>query len=163
MLWEADRIEYKDKAYVTYGTTDGKQTSLEVSPYADSKYALTLEGLTPGKSYSATINFKLGDVVGESFKTSFTTSSYSSGSYPYIFFNSRIARNTDGSFPSGTLLPLRVRNAVGAKSIVWYLGSNVIKTEANGYYTLVRSGDLKAVITYPDGSIDEISKTITVK
>jgi hypothetical protein len=122
-----------------------------------------LDGLTPGSSYTATINFKLGEISGESYRTSFTTSSYSSGSYPYIFFNSRIARNPDGSFPSGTLLPLRVRNAVGAESVVWYLGKDVIKTAVNGYYTLLKSGVLKAVITYKDGSVDEISKSVTVK
>jgi len=163
LLWKADRMDYTDKAYVSYGPTGGKQTSAEISPYSGSDYALTLDGLTPGSSYTATINFKLGEISGESYRTSFTTSSYSSGSYPYIFFNSRIARNPDGSFPSGTLLPLRVRNAVGAESVVWYLGKDVIKTAVNGYYTLLKSGVLKAVITYKDGSVDEISKSVTVK
>ena len=163
VLWEADRSGYAEKAYVSYGPSNGAQTTAEVSPYSESAYEITLEGLSPGKSYEVSITFKQGDISGETYKTSFTTSSYSEGSYPYIFFNSRVTRNFDGSFPTGTLLPLRIRNAVGNKAVEWYLNGNKITTGANGYYKLISSGELKAVITNSDGTKDYIAKTVTVK
>jgi hypothetical protein len=91
----------------------------------------------------------------------FVTKMYRAGSYPYIYLNNT-TRNTDGSFPRGARIPLRVFNATGVAEVHWFFDGTRIGTDADGGYSLRRSGLLKAEILYEDGSTEVIVKQITV-
>ena len=94
---------------------------------------------------------------------SFTTKSdKKADSYPYIYLKDVEDRRADGSFTSGAPLSLRVYNAPDADGVTWYFDGKAISPGADGYYHLTRSGELKAVISYP-GSTDIITKKIVVK
>ena len=105
--------------------------------------------------------FKPGD-RSKSVSASFTTKKYYKDGHPCIYLNSA-ERNSNGSFKKSGKLPLRVFNAPDAAKVTWEFGSNVLSTDSSGYYTVMGSGTLRAVIDYNDGSRDIISKTITVQ
>ena len=89
------------------------------------------------------------------------TKVYREGTYPYIYFNNT-QRNLDGSFPAGSKIPLRVFNATAVEEVRWSLDGRRITPEADGNYTLVRSGTLAAQILHTDGTTETIYKQITV-
>ena len=81
--------------------------------------------------------------------------------WPYIYLGS-IERTDDGSFKSGTRLPLRVYGATDAAEIRWKFNGKTITHDGDGYYTLKGSGTLQAEIQWEDGSVDKIMKQITI-
>jgi hypothetical protein len=95
-------------------------------------------------------------------KESFTTNRRISRTHPYIFFKN-IDFAEDGSIASWTELPLRVYNAPSVEKVDWSLDGKSISTGANGYYKATRSGVLKAVVKYNDGTTDIIVKNLKVK
>lgn len=143
---------------VTYGPEGGASKSVTVRPYATGLFSCTLEGLDTRTNYT----FEIRDSGGETVSSTFATKAYYTDGYPFIYLNSA-TRNADGSFVNGTTLPLRVYNAAGARRVRWYLDNQEIKPEGNGYYPITRSGTLKAVVDYSDGTTDIISKSITVR
>ena len=66
----------------------------------------------------------------------------------------------DGTFKSGSKIPLRVYNASGAASVHWTLEGKGICIGEDGFYTLSSGGILKAHITWDDGSTDVLMKEI---
>ena len=72
-------------------------------------------------------------------------------------------RTADGAFVKGTAIPLRVYNAPDAVSVRWTFDGKEISCGKTGYYTLDRNGELRARIEWDDGSIEIITKTITVR
>ena len=71
-------------------------------------------------------------------------------------------RGSGGTFAPDTPIALRVYNAPDAEGVRWYFDGKAITPGADGYYHLTRSGLLKAVISFPDGT-DIITKQIIVK
>ena len=118
-----------------------------------------MEGLTPGKSYSVTICYVSDgqDVFPCSF--SFTTSQY--GGLPYIYVGTSSRRNAVST--ASNKLPLRVCNAKGAQSVYWTMDGREISVGRDGYWHYSRSGRLKAVVDYADGTQEIMVKDITVK
>ena len=92
---------------------------------------------------------------------SFVTKVYRGGTYPYIYL-SNVPRGSDGSFPPGSKIPLRVFNATDVQEVRWSLNGMRIAPEADGNYTLRRSGTLKAEIVHTDGTSEVIIKQINV-
>ena len=90
------------------------------------------------------------------------TKAYREGTFPYIYL-SNTQRNLDGSFPVGSKLPLRVFNATEVEEVRWSMDGRTIKPEADGNYTLRRSGLLAAQILHTDGTTETIYKEITVQ
>ena len=131
-----------------------------VKPYSPGSYSYTFEGLEPNTTYKVTV-FKPGE-RNKGVSASFTTKKYYKDGYPFIYLNSA-ERNSNGSFKKNGKMPLRVFNAPDAAKVTWYYGNNVLSTDGSGYYTVLGSGTLKAVIDYKDGTRDIISKTITVQ
>ena len=72
-------------------------------------------------------------------------------------------RNVDGSFPPGSKLPLRVFNATEVQTVEWSLDGTPIVPEADGRYTLRRSGTLRARILHTDGTTETLVKEIIVQ
>ena len=140
--------------------TDGTDTfSEELPPTATS---FTIEGLRPQTAYSVTVLLRCAGSDRFSAGERFVTKVYRAGTYPYIYLNG-VPRNVDGSFPAGCKLALRVFNATDVAEVHWSMDGVPVKPEADGRYTLTRSGLLCARILHTDGTSESIFKEITVQ
>lgn len=160
ITFESSRM-YEGPANVVWGRTGKETSSVSLNPYEPGKYALVLDRLDPVTSYTVSVSFSIGDVTGSEGVISFLTNT-DNGGYPYIYLKN-VLRNPDGTFPSGSRLPLRVYNAVGAEQVRWFMDGNPVRTGADGYYTLTGSGLIKAVVSWEDGTEDVLIKQIVVK
>ena len=161
ITFESDR-EYEGEANVTWGISGQSKTeTFSVFPYEHGKYAILLEDLELLRSYTISISFNIGIIVGKNVEKSFMTSRKTSD-YPYIYMKN-IAKNEDGSIVKGTRHPLWVYNTFKAAEIKWFFNGKEIKRGPDHYYHLQESGSLEARVTYEDGNTDIIIKEITVK
>ena len=65
--------------------------------------------------------------------------------------------------PKDSRIPLRMYNAVGAEKIEWTFGGSPVMIGPDGYYRLEKSGTLKAVVHWEDGSRDIVVKEVKVE
>ena len=162
--WSSLDPAFTGNSTIRFGHADAASlTEVEVPPYEPGKFAYVIEGLTPSTPYKVQILCRRGNIPGPvNGNASFTTKSdKKAGSYPYIYLKD-VERGSGGSFASGAPLSLRVYNAPDADGVRWYFDGKAITPGADGYYHLTRSGVLKAVISFPDGT-DVITKQIIVK
>ncbi len=165
--------EFQDAAIVTW-TADteipadvvlslkGEQLkTLSVDPYESGKYSVTFEDLEPSTTYNVSISYSIGGVSGKVRIRQIST--HPSTSYPPYIYLYSVARNTDGSFPSGTRLPLRLYNAKDAEDIVWTMDGREVEPDGSGYYVPEKSGMLRASAVFPDGTEYKVVKYIEVK
>ena len=137
-------------------------SSVRIGRIAPGTYAALIQGLEPKTAYKTRIYFENGGVSGNVYeKLSFTTKTYREGALPFIYFNG-VERDEQGRFLSGGKIPLRVYNLPGAAEVVWSYDGRSISPAADGYFTLTRSGILKAEITLKDGTKEIIVKKINV-
>lgn len=156
--WQLDPALEGVQGY-TVSWTDGEQEwAMELGPEAQSG---TLEGLQPQTGYRFTVQVRTSERDRYSVGGSFVTKVYRGGTYPYIYLNN-VPRGSDGSFPPGSKIPLRVFNATDVQEVRWTLNGLTIRPEADGNYTLRRSGTLKAEIVHTDGTTEVIIKEINV-
>ena len=163
--WSSVDPSYTGNSFIRFGQADSQNLpEIQVRPYETGKYAYVIDGLTPATAYKVQILCRNGNIPGPvNGNASFTTKSdKKADSYPYIYLKDVEDRRADGSFTSGAPLSLRVYNAPDADGVTWYFDGKAISPGADGYYHLTRSGELKAVISYP-GSTDIITKKIVVK
>ncbi len=135
--------------------------TLSISPYSTGKYALRLEGLESGTLYRVHANLSANGISGAKTDLSFETKPLYD-SYPYITFRD-IPRSEDGVFPKGSPIPLVVYNLEKDAQVEWRKDGAVIKPGSDGYYHLWTSGEIVATITYKDGSVEIIKKTLSVR
>lgn len=155
-------FEYEGEATIEWGLTGQETQEIKVKPYRPGKYSVTLTGLTPGnKTYSASIYFANDRITGESRLTSFMTSKAAPVKWPYIYIGKNRA-DEDGRIEVGTKIALMVYNTSEAEDISWTFNEEVIEPEADGYYTVQKSGELKAIVSWEDGSQDIIVKNINI-
>ena len=159
IAFESSRL-YSGDAYVSWGQTGRPAETLTLTPYCDGKYALVLDGLVPRTSYTVSVVFRTGELSGKAATVSFMTSS-DTGGHPYIYLKN-VSRNPDGSFLKGSRMPLRMYNAVGAEKVEWTFGGAPVRIGSDGYYKLDKSGTLKAVVFWEDGSRDVVVKEVKV-
>lgn len=153
---------YEGKASVSWGRPGREMTELEVGPYSPGRYAVILEDLeSSGTTYEVEIYFTADDIEGERTKSYVMTKRTPPVKWPYITFGSS-ERNSDGSFSSGRRIPLHVNNAADAAEITWTFDGKTITHEGDGFHTLTKSGELKAVVQWEDGSSDIIIKNIQI-
>ena len=160
--WSSLDPSFTGNSVIRYGPTDAAQlTEVEVRPYDTGKYAFVIDGLEPSKAYKVQLLCRKGNIPGPvNGNASFTTKSdRKAGSYPYIYLKD-VPRGTGGSFAPDTPIALRVYNAPDAVKVSWYFDGKAIAPGADGYYHLTRTGELKAVVTYPDST--EISEAAVV-
>ena len=162
--WSSVDPAYTGTSRIRFGLADNQNPDeIEVLPYETGKYAYVIDGLKPATAYKVQLLCRNGVIPGPVNNFSFTTKSdKKKDSYPYIYLKDVENRGSDGSFASGTPISLRVYNAPDADGVSWYFDGKPIAPGADGYYHLSRSGELKAVISYP-GSTDIITKKIVVK
>ncbi|MGM9742560.1 MAG: M6 family metalloprotease domain-containing protein [Candidatus Cryptobacteroides sp.] len=160
--WEISDPSYSGEAVVEWGRSGKEMEKVSIKPYSPGKYALALFGLDGSTAYNVRIWYEADGVKGKEAAVNFTTRTVYKDSYPYMYLRN-VARNGDGSFPEGALLPLRIYNLAGKGSIEWFMDGKSVNVDGSGYYEVRRSGGLKAVITYDDGSTDVVYKMITVR
>ena len=165
LQWSSVDPSFTGNSFIRFGSADAQDlTEAEVRPYETGKYAYVIDGLKPTTAYKVQLLCRKGSIPGPvNGNASFTTKSdKKADSYPYIYLKDVENRGSDGSFPANAPLALRVYNAPDADGVTWYFDGKVITPGADGYWHLSRSGELKAVISYP-GSTDIITKKIVVK
>ena len=158
--WHTDVESCKRLPCLVRWTGPGDQTEeVMVAPYEPGKYSLTLEDLTPGVPYDLTICYVIEGEEEYPFRLHFTTSPY--GGLPYIHMGSSARRNTNVSMVNK--IPLRVMNAQGATAVAWSLNGRSISVGRDGYYEIRSGGELKAKVSYSDGTEDIIIRQVSVK
>lgn len=158
--FESDRA-YRGDATVEWGR-NGETETLTVKPYEPGKYSITLENLkTDNTTYIVKIHFELNSFIGDEYEFSVVTKKAPAIKWPYIHITG-VPKKSDGSFPSGAKLPLRVYNATDAAEITWTFNGKSIKAGSDGYYTVTRSGALMAHIIWKNGEEETIMKEIII-
>ena len=159
--FDSDRV-YDGEATVTWGRTGKEMKTMTVKAYEPGKYTAMIQGLEPGnKTYTVTIAFKIGDVVGKSESTSFMTKKDPAITWPYIYMNN-VAKSDNGKIRKGAEIPLRVSNASDAAEVTWTF-NNMDVDISKGYFTVTENGILSARIIFPDGSETVIIKEIATE
>ncbi len=170
----ADPVAYQDAALIRWSVDPalGPVQSFEVSwtDGTNSGYAelaagatsYTVEHLLPRTTYVYSVQVRCSETERYTADGRFSTKVLRKGTFPYIYLGG-VTRNLDGSFPSGSKIPLRVYNASGAQSVHWTLDGRAIAPDADGFYTLRQSGVLRALIEYADGTSETLLKEIFVQ
>ena len=158
--FESDR-PFDGDAKVIWGRVDHENESISIKPYETGKYALILEGLTPGNTtYSVTVLFEADGVEGPGKSKSFMTPKNAPVKWAYIYLGKN--SNADGTYKVGTKIPLRVYNATGAEAIEWEFNEEAISPAGDGYFTLTEGGVLRATVYWPEGGSDVLEKQIII-
>lgn len=160
--WRASQSDFLGDALVTWGPTGGKTKSVTVKADQDGRYGILLEGLEPSSPYTVDIRLMIEEAEGTAVQSNFITKSYSTPSVPFIWLPTE-GRNNDGTFPAGTRLPLRVYNVPDATNVSWTFQGKPIVADVDCWWTVPSSGELQALVTYPDRTQEIISKTLTIK
>lgn len=160
--WGASQSDFSGDALVAWGPSGGQMKTITVRAGQDGRYGLLLEGLEPSSPYTVDIRFLIGEAEGTAVQTSFITKRYNAPATPYIWLPTE-GRNSDGTFPSGTKLPLRVYNVPDATHVSWTFQGRPIIPDVDCWWTIPSSGELQALVTYPDRTQEIISKTLTIK
>ena len=163
--WSSVDPSYTGNSVIRFGHADATRlTEVEVTPYETGKFAYVIEGLAPTTSYKVQLLCRKGNIPGpvNGNATFLTKSDKKADSYPYIYLKD-VERGSGGTFAPNAPLSLRVYNAPDAREVTWSFEGKPVRPGKDGYYHLAGSGLLKAVITYPDGSIDIITKQVIVK
>ena len=162
--WSSLDPSFTGNSIIRYGLADAAQlTEVEVTPYETGKFAYVINGLKPSTAYKVQLLCRRGSIPGPvNGNASFTTNSdKKADNYPYIYLKD-VERGSGGTFAPGAPLALRVYNAADADGVTWYFDGKLISPGADGYWHVSRSGELKAVVSYP-GSTEIITKKIVVK
>ena len=162
--WSSQDPAFTGESIIRFGQADASRLEEHVVQSYENgtgKYAYVIENLQPNESYNIELFCRKGGVPGPVFTFGILTDKEKNG-YPYIYLKN-IDRGPGGSFGSDTAIPLRVYNAIDADGVSWYFDGKEIRRGADGYFHLTRSGELKAVVSYPSGSTDIIVKKIVVK
>ena len=116
-----------------------------------------IDNLTNGNvSYEVTIRFYSGVSIGTSYQLSFMTKRISPVEWPYIFIDSNGIDTKNG-------FALYVANASDASRVEWTYDGVSVKPGQDLLFHPTKSGTLKAIVKWKDGSNDIIIKEITVK
>ena len=145
---------------VTLDISNGSdKKNIKLLPDESGDYRTMLEGLTAGTQYTLELNYqKASGTSTTKFKT-FRTLEMSD--FKKICLDFPI-RKSDGSFPKGARIPLAILNAQDALKVEWYFNSGKISCGSDYKWAIPSSGELKAVVTLPEGEVS-IYKKITVK
>lgn len=152
--FKSDR-EFDGEAKMIFGrTTSVEADTLGIKPYRPGNYSITFDDLEPAKTYTATISFSIDDAEGKTESISFMTKKRPVVEWPYIYIGS------DNMFKAGRKIALKAYNTSDAASVRWTFNGKGISAGPDGYYEIVSGGELKAYVTWEDGSTDVLMKEI---
>lgn len=155
--WETDEsLSGISETMVKWSSGAGDLDSLKVGPQAR---CCTIEHLKPFTVYDVDIQVRLSNGDAFSASTQLKTKYWRKELQPYIFLGSA-ERSADGLFLAGSRIPLRVCNCPDAAEVRWTLDGQEIGVGSDGYYTMDRSGVLKAEVFYTDGTRDVLIKNL---
>ena len=145
---------------VTLDISNGSdKKSIKLHPDESGDYRTMIEGLNAGTQYTLELNYQ--NASGTSTIKSKTFRTLEMSDFKKICLDFPI-RKSDGSFPKGARIPLAILNAQDALNVEWYFNSGKISCGSDYKWAIPSSGELKAVVTLPEGEVS-IYKKITVK
>ncbi|MCQ2182877.1 MAG: immune inhibitor A [Bacteroidales bacterium] len=156
--WQADKAILGLPCTIIYKSPGHEADTLSMG-FVNSA---TIENLVPDTKYEVELQAVDKGSRVFSMKTEFTTKVLLDDTAPFIVL-STADRNEDGSFVRGSRIPLRVYNIKDATEVKWYLNDIGISTDESGFYTMMKSGKLKAYVTHENGSTSVLVKEITVR
>ena len=135
------------------------EKSIKLHPDESGDYRTMIEGLNAGTQYTLELTYQ--NASGTSTTKSKTFRTLEMSDFKKICLDFPI-RKSDGSFPKGARIPLAILNAQDALKVEWYFNSGKISCGSDYKWAIPSSGELKAVVTLPEGEVS-IYKKITVK
>lgn len=162
LSWTTDLPDYSANTFLSWGPVGREPYEIEIRPYEPGHYAWTLDNLDPKKAYATKVYIKTAGSPVNAKTYNFTTKSVHEGSRPFIWLKGA-QRNADGSFVSGTRIPLRIYHRPTGTSVKWLLDGEEVSVGPDGYLTLTRSGELKAILTDSRGDETILLKNIVVR
>ena len=164
LIWQVDEslLEEIDSCTVAVWAGNGTRKTEKLMPGADGHLTAMPDSLEGSTSYTTLATVYTPDAVyskSGSFKTMVIDSR---NTIPFIYFSGGV-RNKDGTFIKDARFPLYVYNATDAVEINWYFDDSPAVTDSDGFFTLTRSGTLRAEVTWPDGTTDVIVKELTLE
>ncbi len=145
---------------VTLDISNGSdKKSIKLHPDESGDYRTMIEGLNAGTQYTLELNYQNASGTSTTKFKTFRTLEMSA--FKKICLDFPI-RKSDGSFPKGARIPLAILNAQDALNVEWYFNSEKISFGSDFKWAIPSSGELKAVLTLPEGEVS-IYKKITVK
>ena len=157
----SDGLGPVDSCMVEWKVQDSFTGKAEGVRNANGRYSLTIKGLVPRTTYNYTISVYFADGSQFSAGGSFTTRIYRSGIFRFIYTGDA-PRNRNGSFRSGSSIPLVVFNSMD-EEIVWTFNGMRVSPGSDGLWKIPGNGILKAEITNADGSKDIIIKELRIE
>ena len=160
-----DALTVKECRLTWYPESDKSRLtarSASATVQQDGTFSLLIDNLTPSTTYILDIRAICQDGKIYSNRRSFTTKSLNPKLRPFIYLNS-LSRRPDGSFFAGGACPLRIYNPGDVSAIRWYFNDEPVTTGPDGYWHLTESGTLKAELFLKDGSVEILTKKLTVQ
>ncbi len=151
-------------ATVTWGVRGSTETqTANVATYGGGRFAYTITDLSPAVNYVITISYRNIDNNIITKTLNITTKTFYN-TYPVLMDLTGVqGRNSDGSFQTGSKLPLVLMNAKDIEEVRWYFNFERIYVGANQYFTLNEEGILDAHIYYTNGEVEIIRKEIVIR
>lgn len=159
--WTAG-VDDIDSCRVFWAQEKPKADTSSVKCTVAPEMGVTIEGLEPNTGYRYLIRLFCSD--GSSFSAGgrFRTLVRRTDVFRCILLRG-VPRNNDGSFASGTRIPLVVYNTSGTEHIAWSFNGTEIRPGEDGRWTVRESGILRAEVTDSAGNQDIIIKEISVR
>lgn len=147
------------KPVVEWREQDGGKEYSVIYPEADrnGRYTCKLEGLKSGNvAYEVLIWFEKDGSSGSSYRLPFITKRKPAIDWPYLAITDNQVNPSEG-------VVLHIVNATDAAEIEWFYNDGSVSPDMDYRYRPTKSGTLKAVVTWQDGSSDIIVKELNVK
>ncbi|MBO4427186.1 MAG: hypothetical protein J5771_01700 [Bacteroidales bacterium] len=162
LSWKTDAIAGALDSCSVVLSAGGQDRRVPVISGDANSHGCIIGGLTPKTVYTYVIKAHYAGGRCYSISGSFTTSAFRSGTFPFIFLPST-GRNKDGSFRTGTGIPLVIFNAPDAVATSWTFDGAPVAPGADGLFPLTRSGILRAEAIRADGSKEILVKEVSVR
>lgn len=158
LSWETAEQFGQDLSYKLYvnGPTGPVRVTGSKVPHA------TVDELEPGVEYELELIAVRPDGGSVACRKAFKTKTRPEGIPAYIYLASA-EKNVDGSFRSGSRIPLRIVNLEAPAKVEWFFDGKPVNPSEDGWYTLSVSGELKAVVSLSDGSKETIIRNLRVR
>lgn len=154
--WRSSSIT-EEPSYARLKSNDQILAEVEVTK-KNGCYTAVFEGLTPATAYNVEMYFKASGVETEVQTYKFTTGRSLPVAIPHIYIN-RKGRTGSRQDVQDDLIPLRIVGCDDITYVKWYFDDELVD---DLYLKITRSGLLKAEIGHSDGSVELITRKLTL-